>query len=259
MNEAGGVAEGLEAYLRHTMTLSHRPKLIVKDTHMADKRRDLLKRYVELGAIKDPVVLHSDPAARPFLDRKEDFRPEGFQKWRKFGSPPGAPGQALHHPAVKEHEMLGWMLAMHFMSALELLANDDEANEKLLFSCPSAGEERQSRLTTNLLPPPVTANATTMKEWSSLLFGVPQSLTARDLNSATKEEMNQAWKMNPVHCKTSYDPIVDASRSLTSVVVSGSTAEDMDVMLPKVSYTVRTRDSMIFVSFWKSGLSDLNQ
>ena len=122
MNEAGGVAEGLEAYLRHTMTLSHRPKLIMKDTFMAEKRRELLKTYVDLGAISDPIVLHSDPAVRPFLERREDFRPIGFQEWRKFGSPPGAPGQALHHPAVKEHEMVGWMLAMHFLSALELVA-----------------------------------------------------------------------------------------------------------------------------------------
>lgn len=236
MNEAGGVSEGLEAYLRHTMSLSHRPKLIVKDTHMAEKRRDLLKRYVELGAIHDPVVLHSDPAVRPFLDRREDFRPEGFQEWRKFGSPPGAPGQALHHPAVKEHELLGWMLAMHFLSALELIvANDEIENNNQQFSCPSAEDQRQSRLKSTFLPPPVTVNATTMQEWTSMFFGIPQSTLPVDLALNTKDEINSAWKMNPVHCKTSYDPIVDASGSLTSIIVSGSTAEDMDVMLPKVS------------------------
>lgn len=27
---------------------------------------------------------HSDPAVRPFLDRREEFCPEGFQSWRKF-------------------------------------------------------------------------------------------------------------------------------------------------------------------------------
>ena len=239
MNEPGDVVEGLEAYLRHTMTLSHRPKLIVKDTYMADKRRELLKRYVELGGIKDPVVLHSDPAAKPFLNRREDFRPGGFQSWRKFGSPPGAPGQALHHPAVKEHEMLGWMLAMHFMSALELVAaNDEETSEKAKFTCPSVEEQRQARSTNDFLPPPVTVNATTMHEWSSVFFGVPQSPTSMDITSATEDQVNQAWKMNPVSCRTSYDPIVDASGSLTSIVVSGSTAEEMDVMLPKVSSTI---------------------
>ena len=43
MNEAGGVPEGLEAYVRHTMMLDRSPKLIVKDTHMAEARRDVLQ------------------------------------------------------------------------------------------------------------------------------------------------------------------------------------------------------------------------
>jgi hypothetical protein len=43
MNEAGGVPQGLEAYIRHTVMLDRSPKLIVKDTHMALARRDLLK------------------------------------------------------------------------------------------------------------------------------------------------------------------------------------------------------------------------
>jgi hypothetical protein len=229
MNEAGGVAQGLEAYLRHTMTLPHRPKLIVKDTHMAGKRRDLLKSYVELGAIHDPVVLHSEPAVKPFLDRKEAFRPIGFQNWRKFGSPPGAPGQALHHPAVKEHEMLGWLLAIHFLSALELVAAslDNTREAALQFTCPPRAEE--GHLTNYLLPPPVTVNVTTMEEWSSIFFGVPQSSTQADSITG----LNQIWKMNPIHCRTSYDPIVDQSSSLTSIVVAGSVGEDMDPMLPK--------------------------
>jgi hypothetical protein len=229
MNEAGGVAEGLEAYLRHIMTLPYRPKLIVKDTHMAVKRRELLKRYVEIGAIHDPVVLHSDPAVKPFLDRKEAFRPIGFQNWRKFGSPPGAPGQALHHPAVKEHEMLGWLLAIHFLSALELVAAsfDNTTEATLQFTCPSQEEEQLARSTTYLLPPPVTVNATTMEEWSSIFFGVPQSAT--DPMTA----LNRMWKMNPVYCRTTFDPIVDQVSSLTSIVVAGSVGEDLDPMLPK--------------------------
>ena len=43
MNEAGGKPEGLEAYVRHVMMLEGAPKLIVKDTHMAVARRNLLK------------------------------------------------------------------------------------------------------------------------------------------------------------------------------------------------------------------------
>jgi hypothetical protein len=46
MNEAGGIPQGLEAYIRHTMMLDRAPKLIVKDTHMAEARRDILKTCV---------------------------------------------------------------------------------------------------------------------------------------------------------------------------------------------------------------------
>ena len=237
MNEAGGIAEGLEAYLRQTMTLDHRPKLLVKDTHMADKRRGMLQRYVEIGAIQDSVVIHSDPGVRPFLERPEEFRPMGFQEWRKFGSPVGAPGQALHHPAMKEHELNGWILAMHFLSALELLAatrgnkKGGNTDNSYQLTCPTPEEwiERQSKY--SLLPPPVTVSVASMQEWSSLFFGIPTSSEA--IVASPSKNNNDKWKMNPVHCRTTYDPIVDQAGSLTSIVVSGSTAEDMDLMLPK--------------------------
>ena len=241
MNEAGGIAEGLEAYLRHTMTLAHRPKLIVKDTFTAEKRRALLKSYVDRGAISDPMVLHSDPGVRPFLERREDFRPIGFQNWRKFGSPPGAPGQALHHPAVREHELVAWMLSMHFLGAMELLAaatEDGTKNNALQISCPSATEVESQQSTTNLLPPPVTISATTAKEWSSIFFGVPYNDNLKSSEGSADPQNSQQWKMNPVHCKTLYEPQYDPagatdSGNLTSIVVSGSTGEDMDIMLPK--------------------------
>lgn len=46
MNEAGGVTDGLEAYLRHGLSLKRQPMLIVKDTSatIAQQRRDLLQR-----------------------------------------------------------------------------------------------------------------------------------------------------------------------------------------------------------------------
>lgn len=43
MNEAGGKREGLEAYVRHAEMLDRSPKLIVKDTHLAEARRNVLK------------------------------------------------------------------------------------------------------------------------------------------------------------------------------------------------------------------------
>ena len=40
-----------------------------------------------------------------------------------------------------------------------------------------------------------------------------------------------SWKMNPVHCRTTFDPIL--KNSLQDVVDSGSLGEELDIMLPK--------------------------
>ena len=83
MNEAGGDPFGLEAYIRHALQLPRRPKLIVKDTHMATQRRDLLKYYLQTRDLKDSVVLHTEPATEPFLSREDRDLPLGFRDWRK--------------------------------------------------------------------------------------------------------------------------------------------------------------------------------
>jgi hypothetical protein len=215
MNEAGGIPQGMEAYLRHALMLPRRPKMIVKDTHLAEPRRAVLRKYLELGMIKDSLVIQSDPAAQPFLQRKEEFRPPGFQDWRKFGAPLGAPGQAYHHPAVKEHEMMGWMLAMHFLSALELVAAD--MMSPLPLKC-------EPVLPSRMLPPPVTfqIDENTTIPWISLLVGHPVGTASESANE---------WTMNSVQCRTTFEPILNGE--LRSIVVAGSVAEDLDILLPK--------------------------
>jgi len=52
--------------------------------------------------------------------------------------------------------------------------------------------------------------------------------------------------MNPVHCRTSFDPIV--AGNLTDLVVSGTVGEDLDVMLPK--------SKMFYNRNWVLDLSD---
>ena len=48
MNEAGGVADGLEAYIRRGLSMKRQPMLIVKDTsiNIAQERYDLIQRYL---------------------------------------------------------------------------------------------------------------------------------------------------------------------------------------------------------------------
>jgi len=215
MNEAGGVPEGLEAYIRHLLaTYPRPPKLLVKDTFMASQRRGILASYSSF--LRDPVVIHTDPAVKHFLDRKEEYRPIGFQEWRKFGAPVGAPGQAAHHPGVKEHEMIGWILGMHFLTALEYMVSKGDS-----LQCPGGTDVISS---TNVpLPPPFTG-----RTGNGTHIAYDQTLFGTEISSATS---NQGFIMNPTHCRTTFQPIV--SGDLSEVVVSGTTAEDIDILLPK--------------------------
>jgi len=213
MNEAGGVPNGLEAYIRHAMTLRRKPMMIVKDTgrNIAARRRELLQDYVDFGVLKDPVVLSIEDAMEEFATLSEDMLPIGLREWRKFGAPKGAPGQAPHHPGVKEHELLGWLLAMHFLASLELVASDlvmDANVDKDPYNL--------------VMPPPIYSKNVNPSELLSLFFGT-------EISSHNATPMS--WEMGPVYCRTTYDPILNGK--LQDMVRSGSLGEDLDVMLPR--------------------------
>jgi hypothetical protein len=252
MNEAGGDPFGLEAYIRHIMAKypNKQPKIIVKDTHMAYQRRELLQYYYNQSktnpllsrTARDPIVLHTDPAVQPFLNdiRIEAQRPIGFQEWRKFGTPPNAPGHTSHHPAVKEHEFIAWILTMHFLAALEVVAladgmDDEEKAHTFLYQhCPS-NDIPSATSNTVPLPEPLNEKAKNSTDaWNSILFGESQLSKSQD------------WHMNVVQCRTSFEPIV--SGDMSEIVVSGGVGDDLDIMLPK--------SKMYYNSGWVLDLSD---
>jgi len=220
MNEAGGVADGLEAYMRHGLSMKRRPMLIVKDTsiHFARDRYDLVQSYVDNGALKDPIVLSMEDAIESFLHLKEDLLPIGFQEWRKFGAPKGSPGQTSHHPGVKQHESYGWLLTMHFIAVLELVAvfasKDGIANA---FSPTDAKEDSNM-----MLPAPIHGNNVAPKLFS-LFYGYDTK------HALASKQMS--WKMNQVHCRTTYAPILN--NNLQDIVVSGIVGDDRDIMRPR--------------------------
>ena len=186
----------------------------------------LLERYAESGAMVDSVVVHTDPAATPFLGLSDEKRPYGFKDWRKFGSPPGAPGQALHHPAVKEHELIAWILVMHFLSALELVAADQTLR---ILKCATKGN--------NLLPPPVSVHPFNHTvDWFTILFG----------EAVENTTVGEKWALNPVHCRTSFEPILHGD--LESIIVSGTYGDGTDIMEPK--------GAMYYSKGWVLDLSD---
>lgn len=240
MNEAGGDPVGLEAYLRHAITqLPSQPKLIVKDTHMAVDRRNILRYYYNNSdalTARDPIVIHTDPAARPFLDRAEAHRPAGFQEWRKFGAPPDAPGQSLHHPAVKEHELIAWLLTMHFLSALEIIAAAESMADADSFLVRRCKVYEPSLLSRHILLPVPKSNRAlnSSDQWTSIMFGEPST------------GQTSRWTMNSVKCRTSFDPIIEGN--LSDIVISGSAGEDLEMMLPK--------SKMFYNRGWVLDLSD---
>lgn len=175
----------------------------------------------------DSVVIHTEPAATPFLALPEAKRPYGFKDWRKFGSPPGAPGQALHHPAVKEHEFIAWILSLHFLAALELVAAD-QASRILQCDDPSTRADK-------FLPPPVSVNpVNNTMEWFSILFG------------EAVEKNDTRWRVNPVSCRTSFEPILQGD--LDDLIVSGTYGDGTDIMRPK--------GAMYYSNGWVLDLSD---
>ena len=221
MNEAGGMIGGIEAYIRHLVNIpmnKKNPMLLVKDTHMATERRELIQNYVNEGVMYDPIVVHTDPAVDLFFKGvPEDHFPIGFTDWRVFGSPPGAPGQALHHPALKEHELIGWMIAMHFLASLELAAAEllkvEGTSSSYLLDDPQLEMHPAIQL-----PKPkghVGANSVV----SSLFFGVPSTSDGN------------VWMMNPIYCRTTFDPVVHGT--LQDIVVSGTAGDGIDLMFPK--------------------------
>ena len=212
MNEAGGPVSGLDAYVRHAMQLPRKPFLIVKDTSlMSGNRKELLQDLHRAGVLSDALILHSDAAARPFLDRDNEERPEGFKDWRVFGAPPGAPGQVLHHPAKKEHEFMAWLLSMYLLSALELVMLHEE---QPFLECKKIEKNDIS------FPAPRRADNTT-KEWHHLFYG----------DKTTSMDGSTSYKVPHLHCRTSFEPIV--AGDLSSLVVAGALGDQLDIMLPR--------------------------
>mmetsp|Transcript_64707 Transcript_64707/g.76618 ORF Transcript_64707/g.76618 Transcript_64707/m.76618 type:complete len:416 (+) Transcript_64707:592-1839(+) len=220
---AAGATEGFEAFVRRMGVLNGRPMLIVKDDYkLGSSRRELLRRLVREsdgggGAVvpRDTMVVHTDPATRPFFQNvcQEDLTP-GLMDWGEYGTPANAREKARRNPTVREHELIAWVVVMHFLSALELIAAG-EVEER-------SGKEMEDDVRDCLLPPPVTLSATSAMSPSlqSLLYGSPTE--------------DGGYRFPPLKCQTSFTPLLSSSKNkLSRVILSGtSDADDIDILLP---------------------------
>lgn len=232
MNEAnvgGGITEGLEGYLRRAVVMKNSPMLLVEDAHTALPRRQMLQYYADHGVGLDTLVVHSKPASEPFVALNDGIKPPGFMDWRRFGAPPGAPGQAPHHPAAKEHEFIAWIIALHFLSAIELASICLEENATFCQATMQNKDAVGETSAETILPPPTMSirNTTQMSpQLYSLLYGSPKR----------SDDASSTWNMNKASCYTTFQPSLTGN--LEDLVVRGvaKNTQGLDIMLPKGSH-----------------------
>lgn len=217
MNEGRGAA-GLESYVRQSLMMPKSPPMFIL-LDMKRPRLDLLQKYVSMGVLEDPIALGGrDAVDKKLLQLPENDRPMGLQKWDQWGAPKGSPGQSAWHPKMMEHELMGWMLAIHMLDAVEVALNvmeqDPKWRENISFNEPNRN-----------LPAPVTDVSKTGA--ASILHGIPNH------DSST-------WRMHRVSCRTSFLP--NMFGNLDSIIESGVTKNEDDML--------KSRDDSLFVGGW---------
>jgi hypothetical protein len=224
---------GLESYVRHALSMNNKSPMFIMYGASSRSRRQLLQQYVDSGSALDPIVIHYDKSiVSTYVSQPEAERPVGFQQWESWGSPPGCPGQSSWHLKLKEHEFIGWMLAMHFLSAMDL------AVKKIVTSTEEMAEQPQRAH----LHMPITLNENNKDDAiTSLVYGVP-----------TDESSNNHWAMTHVSCKTSFQHSIQGQ--LDDIVVSGM------VQLPDdLDPAVTAQDVSTYASGWVMDVGELER
>jgi CheY-like chemotaxis protein len=213
MNEGNG-ASVLESYLRQSQQqLPNRPMVILLDTNK--RRCKVMETYTSQGLLADGlcVGMAKDVLDKSLLDKlnqqgnDESQLPVGLQHWQDFGAPPKCPGRGSWHPKKMEHELVGWMMALYFIKAVEQAEAivEADANWKTTYS-------KNTKLSPLRFPATIHAPPDNDAAVTELLYG----------HAATeKEGKEQQFVMKQLSCRTSFLPAVDQDKVLPSVVVSG--------------------------------------
>jgi hypothetical protein len=261
-HQIDNIIQGLEAYLRHSMTmLNHAtsastetvstlppPMLVMLDT--SRPRINLLQQYVNHGSIHDPIAISSKnlgydqytsgQTPDEFI-QSDSSTPIGFQNWTIWGAPKGSPGQSKWHPKYKEHELIGWMLAMHFLEAMDS-ARDVISQSPLTWEKDIIGKWWDSASAEAKLPAPTNSEHAKGHSLSSLLFGVPGD---------SEGDATTAWRMNPIHCRTTFQHIEHGNLiyNIASGVSKASITQDI----------METRDAARWSEGWVWDIGDLER
>lgn len=204
MNEKSKDPAVFEAYVRQALhQLPKQPMIIMVDNNPL--RSELLNNYVQQGLLKGALTVAkaSNVIDKDLLEKPDNEKPKGLQQWDEFGAPAGCPGKGAWHPKRKEHEFMGWMIAMHFVQALELVYEKQQQNpiswyEEYADAVPKA----KTGFPNPMSNPP--ANDAIVTE---ILFG-------------HKVSDNQ-YQMKELSCRTNFLPATDQEKVLDTLVASG--------------------------------------
>ncbi|KAG7362303.1 hypothetical protein IV203_025969 [Nitzschia inconspicua] len=210
MNEQGKDASVLEAWIRQaTQQLPNKPMIIMLDT--STSRMRLLDQYTQQGWLQDALAV----GKKEILGDDEtkvlamDPLPPGFQEWDEFGAPPNCPGRGSWHPKKQEHALIGWLIAMHFVEAMErAIAIQENTHQQQL-------DSRQLARSPTFTKPVSVKLPDNDLEVTELLYGHPTG---------------QVYQMKDLSCRTSFLPATDQTKTLPSVIVSGLAEGDLDIM-----------------------------
>ena len=213
LNE-GNSADGMESYLRHAMAMPRSPKFLLMDTLKRGNspRLDVLKHYTQVGAMIDSLFVDYENSIKPLVQgnevKSEYSTFPGLNAWDQWGGADKCPGKNSWHLKLQSHELIGWILSMHFIDALEIVIdvmNDESARAHIhTLSKEPIPSER-------FLPEPKSkySQSGTLSDPVSLRFGKPSESLKK----------NETWKMNSITCRTTYDPILNGN--VKDIVVSG--------------------------------------
>ncbi|KAL3945682.1 MAG: hypothetical protein SGBAC_000250 [Bacillariaceae sp.] len=213
MNEGPRDSSVLEAFIRHaTQQLHNRPMLIMLDRNA--QRTNLLEKYTSSGYLQDAIAV----SKKEVIDEKvfkQNPIVEGFQDWDEFGAPRRCPGRGSWHPKRQEHSMIGWLMAMHFLKALERAYELQQSNMQ--------GEGAVRRKHSD----------------ASVAYGKPLSPKVSDNDPRVTEILyghekgNGEYTIGDLSCRTSFLPATDNSKVLPSLAVSGFAEGELDIMIDR--------------------------
>lgn len=198
MNEGRG-ASVLESYLRHSQQQPRRPMMILLDTNA--QRCNLLKEYTDNHWLSAGLCVGK---AKEALPDKFDTSLPGLQHWDEFGAPASCPGRGSWHPKKMEHELIGWLMSLYFVKAVELALQLQQQHDDWR---DRYGPEVHSVLTPQFGAPKGAASNT--QSVQNLLYG---------------HEANGVYELHDISCRTNFLPASDNDKVLPSIVVSGLAA-----------------------------------